>query len=86
MTDLSQPIPPGETIQDELRARRWTQLELAKRTNIIPEAIHGVIEGTWRITPTMAERFAEVFGTSEELWMTLEANYRAELAKRKGSN
>ncbi len=83
MTEHPQPIPPGATIVAELDARGWTSAELAERTSTIPGAINGISAGTWRITPAMAERLAEVFVTTAEFWLALERNYRRHLAESK---
>jgi len=35
--------PPGETVEDLLEERRWTQAELAERTGLTPKHINDLL-------------------------------------------
>ncbi len=75
-------VPPGESIQDELAARGWTQRELARRMRRPMQAIDEIIRGRRQITADTALTLADVFGTSAEMWMGLESRYRLHLARQ----
>lgn len=74
--------PPGESIQEELAARGWTQRQLAKKTGRPLQAINEIIRARRQITAPMALALAEAFGTSPELWLGLEMRYRLHLARQ----
>ena len=68
--------PPGHVIKHELEARGWTQNDLAGIMGRPPQAISEIARGRKQITPETALQLAAAFGTSPELWINLEANYR----------
>lgn len=65
-------FPPGEYIRDELEARNWTQQDLAKILNRPLPTINLIISGKRSVTPETAKGLAAAFGTSAELWLSLE--------------
>lgn len=85
MTEKLRPArvpPPGRLIQREIEAREWTQKDLADIMGRPVHTINEIIRGTKRITPETALELAKAFGTSAELWLNLEANYRLHLAEK----
>lgn len=85
MTEKLRPArvpPPGRLIQREIEAREWTQKDLADIMGRPVHTINEIIRGAKRITPETALELAKAFGTSAELWMNLEANYRLHLAQK----
>ena len=75
-------VPPGESIQDELHARGWTQRELARKMRRPPQAINELVRGRRQITAETALELADVFGSSAEMWIGMEARYRLHLARQ----
>lgn len=75
-------VPPGRIITRELEARGWQQKDLASILGRPEQAISEIINGRKQITPETARELASAFGTSVDLWMNLEANYRLQLARR----
>lgn len=75
-------VPPGRIIARELEARGWQQKDLASILGRPEQAISEIINGRKQITPETARELASAFGTSVDLWMNLEANYRLQLARR----
>ncbi len=69
-------VPPGEIISEELLTRGWTQKDLARIMRRPEQAISEIIRGKKQITPQTALELAEAFGTSAQLWINLESNYR----------
>ncbi|MBK5274473.1 MAG: HigA family addiction module antidote protein [Desulfuromonadales bacterium] len=74
-------IAPGWILTRELEARGWTQKDLAGIMGRPPQAINEIVKGSKQITPETALELAEAFGTSAELWINLEANFRLALAR-----
>jgi HTH-type transcriptional regulator/antitoxin HigA len=73
---------PGRVLLRELDARDWSQRDLAAIMGRPYQAINQIVRGVKRITPETARELAQAFGTSPELWMNLEVNYRLQLAKQ----
>ena len=73
-------VPPGRIIRRELEARGWTQNDLASVMDRPAQAISEIIRARKQITPDTACQLAAAFGTSPQLWLNLEANYRLHLA------
>jgi HTH-type transcriptional regulator/antitoxin HigA len=75
-------VTPGRIIANELEARGWTQKDLATIMGRPEQAISEIVSARKQITPETARELAQAFGTSAELWMNLETNYRLLLAER----
>ena len=67
---------PGDFIRDELKARGWTQEDLANILGRPLPAVSEIIQGKRGVTPLTARELAEAFGTSAEYWLNLESIYR----------
>ena len=80
-TDLA--IPPGELLQEELRARGMTQKRLAGLMNRPPQAISEIIRGRKAITAETALALEEALEIPAYFWLRLEAQYRLILARQK---
>jgi addiction module HigA family antidote len=74
--------PPGESIQDELDARGWTQRQLARKMKRPVQAINEIIRGKRQITAETALELGEALGTSAEMWIGMEGRYRLFIARR----
>ncbi len=72
-------VAPGRIVKQELEARGWSQKDLAAVLGRPEQAVSEIVNGVKQITPETALELAQAFGTSPELWMNLEANYREEL-------
>jgi HTH-type transcriptional regulator/antitoxin HigA len=75
MGDLAEYFPAGEYLQDELRARGWTQSDFAAIIGRPVGLVSKIINSKTRITPETAKQIAAALGTSPEYWMRLDANY-----------
>ncbi len=75
-------VAPGKIISQELAARDWTQRDLAAIMGRPYQAVNQILRGKKRITPETARELAQAFGTSPELWMNLETNYRLQIAEQ----
>ena len=69
-------VNPGRIIQRELDARGWSQSDLAEIMGCSEPTVSNIINASEQITPELAQRLALAFGTSAELWLNLERNYR----------
>jgi antitoxin HigA-1 len=68
------PTPPGEILLHEfMEPIRLSQAELARRLDISYPRVNEIIHGRRPITTDTACRLARLFGTSAELWVSLQA-------------
>lgn len=74
-----EPTLPGEYLQDELDARKWTHADLAEILGITRRQVVNLVSGKSGITPEIATLLAEAFGQEAQTWMNLQISY--ELAK-----
>lgn len=85
MSEILQPaivVSPGRILKRELEAREWTQKDLAAIMGRPVQVISEIIREIKQITPETAIERAEALGTSPELWINLETNYRLFLAQK----
>ncbi len=74
---------PGETIEDLLEERDWTQAELAERTGFTRKHVNDLVKGRVSITADTALRLEAVFGAPADFWLRREASYREGLERRR---
>ena len=78
------PIHPGEVLSEEfLKPLGVTQYRLAKEISVPARRINEIVHGTRGISADTALRLARYFGTSEELWMNLQARYDLEVERER---
>ena len=73
---------PGEDIWEELEARWWTQRQFADIIGISAPELNNIIKGKKNLTPALAVRIGEAFGTSAEVRMNMQIHYSLDLAKK----
>ena len=79
-------VPPGETLTEELEARKMSQSELARRMRRPVQAVNEIIRGKKAITAQTALDLEAVLGVDAAFWLRLEAAYQlnaARLARRR---
>lgn len=70
------PTHPGEILQEEfLRPLGLTEAALAAHLGIPVKRIEEIVRGERSVSPETAWLFAQAFGTTPELWATLQTNY-----------
>jgi addiction module HigA family antidote len=70
------PIHPGEILREEfMRPRGLSQNALARALNVPPRRINEIVLEKRGITADTALRLARYFGTSAEMWASLQADY-----------
>lgn len=77
-------IHPGEVLQEEfLLPLGISQNALARAIRVPPRRINEIVLGKRGVSADTAVRLAHYFGTSERLWMGLQADYDLEESKLK---
>ncbi|GAB3568682.1 hypothetical protein GCM10027445_19130 [Amycolatopsis endophytica] len=82
MSDLLEPIHPGEILLEEFLAPLGiTQHKLAVLIHVPPRRINEIVHGKRAVTADTALRLSRFFGTSDQFWMSLQARYDLERAR-----
>ena len=77
-------IHPGEILLEEfLVPMGLSQNRIARAIGVPPRRINEIVHGKRSITADTALRLARYFGTSEQFWMGLQADYDLEEARRR---
>lgn len=74
--------PPGDTIDDILEERGWTQVDFAQRLGYSIEFISQLIKGKAPINEDTAMKLEKVLGSTAAFWLRREAQYRTALARK----
>ena len=75
------PIPPGETIEEEIQFLGMSRQELSDQTGIPRKSLDEVIQGELPVTKEVAQAIEEVLGISATLLVNIEARYQRTLAR-----
>lgn len=75
-------VPPGAVIGDAAEEQGLAEEELARCLALTPEALDDLRRSVLPVTEALALRLAETLGSTAAFWLRLEANYRADLARR----
>ncbi len=76
-------IHPGEVLLEEfLKPLDISQNKLARAVGVPPRRINEIVHGKRAVTADTAIRLARAFGTSEQFWMGLQADYDLEEARK----
>ena len=82
MPERIPPVHPGEILDhDFLTPLKISQYRLAKDISVPARRINEIVHGKRAITADTALRLARYFGSSERLWLNLQARYDLELEK-----
>ena len=74
--------PPGDTIQDLMEERDWSQSELARRLGFSAKHLNQLIKGKVSLTRDTALRLECVLGSTANFWMNRELRYQQRLARQ----
>ena len=76
-------IHPGEHLAEELKELGMSAAELARKLDVPPNRVTGILNGQRAITGDTALRLAHFFGTSAEFWLNLQSLYDLRIAQKK---
>jgi antitoxin HigA-1 len=76
------PVHAGEILREEfLKPLNLSAYELARRLRVPPPRVNDIVLERRGISADTAVRLARFFGTSEQFWLNLQANYEISLVK-----
>lgn len=75
------PIHPGKILKDEIEARGLTveDFDFALRVFGCNSVLNKLIAGEIGISVWLSHKLGQVFGTSGDYWLNLQANYDAKM-------
>jgi len=83
-------VPPANRLEvlleEFLVPMGISQNRIARNMGVPPRRINEIVHGNRAVTADTALRLARYFGTSEEFWMGLQADYDLEKARNKLGN
>jgi addiction module HigA family antidote len=86
-TKILPPIHTGEILREEfLEPMGISQYRLAKSLAVPPRRINEIVHGKRAITADTAMRLARYFGTSSQLWMSLQGRYDLDVAEDRNAD
>ncbi|MEI6754043.1 MAG: helix-turn-helix domain-containing protein [Paludibacter sp.] len=74
---------PGYFIREQMEYRNWTQEDLSEVMGITPKHLNKILQDKQALTIEMSKVLAEVFETSPQYWLNLDANFRLWLETEK---
>ena len=78
---VAEVFSPGEHLREELEARGWTAAKFADMIDSSCKQVDGLLNGKAALTTPMAATIANTLGSSAQLWLNLEIEYRRSLAE-----
>lgn len=69
-------FPPGEFILEEMEARGWTQIDLARILNMSAQKVNRIINGREPVSSDVARRLGAAFVKSPEYWLNIEMQWQ----------
>ena len=74
-------VRPGAVLEERMTVRGLSPTELARRCDTSATLISGIISGDTPIDSEMARRLERVLDLDFRIWLGIEANYRAHVAR-----
>ncbi len=76
------PVHPGETLAEEMSARRLSSNALALKLRTPANRITEIVAGKRGISAETALRLGRYFGTGAQFWVNLQARYELAIAEQ----
>ena len=75
-------IHPGEILRDELAALDVASGEFARDLRVHPSSVSRLLNGKQDMTPELALRIGQWFGTGPEVWLNLQLSHDLKRARK----
>ena len=66
------PVHPGEVIADLWEDLEMTTIDFAKKLDVSPETVEGIVQDRIPVTVDMAIRLGRALGNGPQLWLNLQ--------------
>ena len=78
------PVHPGDILlHDFMQPLKLSSYKLAKELGVTAPSINEIVRRRRAVTAEMALRFSRYFGTSAQVWLSLQLEYDLEVAARR---
>lgn len=78
------PVHPGDVLlHDFMQPLNLSSYKLAKELGVTTPTVNEIVRRRRAVTAEMALRFSRYFGTTAQLWQSLQAQHDLEIANRK---
>ena len=74
---------PGAVLKEYLQVRNLSPADLAQLCGRPLEQVQGILAGKTPVDPDTAQQFERVLGLAAYVWLGIEEDYRAHLAREK---
>lgn len=82
MSRMHNPAHPGEVLREYL-PEDVTVTQAAERLGVTRQALSALLNGRAGVSADMALRLSQAFGTSAEMWLSMQVSYELWEAERK---
>jgi addiction module HigA family antidote len=83
--EMKNPAHPGLLVKDCLADLGLSVAEAARSLGITRQQLYRVINGTCGVTPEMALRFEQAFGSTADTWLKMQMNYDLAQIRQRGA-
>ena len=81
--EMRNPAHPGLLVKECVADLGISVAEAAAALGITRQQLHRIISGTSAVTPDMALRFEQAFGSTADTWLRMQVNYDLEQARKR---
>ena len=78
-------VPTGATLAEVMKDRNLTLKRLSWMTRVEESLLQGILDGEGVVTPEIAQRLEEAFGTPAAFWLKRDATYWAKKRELAGA-
>jgi addiction module HigA family antidote len=82
---MKNPVHPGELVKACLDELGLSVAEAARGIHITRQQLHNVVAGRSNVTPEMAIRFEQAFGSTADTWLRMQMNYDLAQTRKRAS-
>jgi antitoxin HigA-1 len=84
--EMKNPAHPGLLVKECLADLDLSVAEAARAIGVTRQQLYRVINGTCGVTPEMALRFEQAFGSTADTWLKMQMNYDLAQIRRRAAH
>jgi addiction module HigA family antidote len=84
--EMKNPAHPGLLVKECLADLGFSVAEAARAIGVTRQQLYRVIKGTCGVTPEMALRFEQAFGSTADTWLRMQMNYDLARARSRAAH
>ena len=83
---MKNPSHPGELVKANLEELGMSVADAAKALHVTRQQLYNIMSCKSAVSPEMALRFEQAFGSSAEMWLRMQAAYDLALVRERGKD